>query len=84
MTEEKLFPKTVEITFNYRGVDYKHRCQLPLTTTNKLLIGKALKTLKRRLFTSLSTANYLYKEDKKAKEEQIYSLITQIKIFVIV
>ena len=84
MTEEQLIPKTVEITFNYRGVNYKHKCQLPLTNKNKLLIGKPLKILKRKLFNSLNKADYLHKEDKKATEDTIYSLITQIEVFVIV
>lgn len=82
--KQELFPKTVEVKFTYRGVSYKHKCQLPLTNENKLLMGEPMKALKRSVFNALRKANYLYKEDLKTKEENIYSLITQIEVFVIV
>jgi len=81
---QELFPKTVEVGFTYRGIRYKHKCQLPLTKDNKLLVGKPMKALKQSVFLSLKKADYLYKEDLKAPEENIYSLINQIEIFVIV
>lgn len=82
--KQELFSKTVEVKFAYRGVSYKHKCQLPLTKDNKLLMGEPMKALKRSVFNSLRKADYLYKEDLKTQEENIYSLITQIEIFVIV
>ena len=82
--KQELFPKTVEVTFTYRGVNYKHKCQLPLTNENKLLMGEPMKVLKHSVINALRKANYLYKEDLKTKEENIYYLITQIEVFVIV
>lgn len=81
---QELFSKTVEVGFTYRGIRYKHKCQLPLTKDTKLLMGEPMKILKQNVFLSLKKAEYLYKEDLKAPEEKIYSLITQIEIFVIV
>jgi len=76
--------KKVRVKFTCRGVIYEHDCKAFLNQHNKMLTGEPLKQLKLNIFTALIRAGYVSREDIKKNDKDVFNMISNVEVSVLV